>query len=258
MRYLVIIFFALSVISCNENQQIIEDEIDTAASLSEERHEIEEPLNNMEESMTIKVTINFQKHKDLLDIILLLPDSVFSSWEWTLKDRTKWYNEIKENDFYTDDNPDYFNQVYFESYKAGFSIVDGFWYINIYKTSENSHIVVTNDRVGGGNEMYFYEVKSKTIKPFSNESIMFSDYREHLKRTENTQNCDEPFEELSYPIFEIDFSSKDKIEIEGSWSLTKENYQNCLIGNAIIYKFNPVTKKFEIEKIYWKPRHDHN
>jgi len=57
---------------------------------------------------------------------LLLPDSAFSSWEWKLNDRMKWYKEIKENNFYIDKDPDYFNQSYFEPSKAGFTIVDGF------------------------------------------------------------------------------------------------------------------------------------
>ena len=40
--------------------------------------------------------ITYKENKELLDIILLLPDSTFSSWEWKLKDRIKWYNEIKK------------------------------------------------------------------------------------------------------------------------------------------------------------------
>jgi len=59
---------------------------------------------------------------------------------------------------------------------------------------------------------------------------------------------------LNDPIFQFDFTNKNKVEIESSWYLTKDAYENCFVGNSIIYNFNPKTKKFEIEKIYWKAK----
>ena len=85
---------------------------------------------------------------------------------------------------------------------------------------------------------------------------MFSDFKEQLKKTENCENCEEQFEEMNDPIFVFDLTRKNKVEIDGSWNLTKEKYENCLIGNAILYNFNPKTKKFEIEKKYWKPKNE--
>ena len=113
-----------------------------------------------------------------------------------LNDRIKWYNEIKKNNYYVDNNPDYFNKRYFEPNKAGFTIVDGFWSINIYKTVENSYIVITDDIVGDGNSLNFFEVKSNEIKKYLDEETIFSDFKEQLKKKENTVNCVEKFEEL--------------------------------------------------------------
>jgi len=129
-----------------------------------------------------KVEIDFEKNKDLLDIILLLPDNAFSSWDWKIDERIKRHNEIKTNNYYTDDNPDFFTQKYFEPSKAGFSIVDGFWSISIYKTTENTFIVITDDKVGYGNTLNFFEVKTNTIKEYLNEKLMFSDFKELLKQ----------------------------------------------------------------------------
>jgi hypothetical protein len=248
MKQLIFIILTLILFSCENKTQ---NEVSTTSKLDDTLKV--EKSENIQKSINI-VAIDFKLNKDLLDIILLLPDSVFPSWEWKLSDRTKWYNEIKENNFYLDDNPDYFNQKYFEPNKAGFTIVDGFWSINIYKTAENSYIVITDDIVGDGNSLNFFEVKSNKIKKYLDEKTMFLDYRAQLKKKEKTENCVEIFEELDAPIFEFDFTSKNKVEIESSWYLTKENYENCLIGNAVIYNFNPETKKFEIEKVYWKPK----
>lgn len=250
MKKLLIIVLTLTIISCkNKSQETISE------SSNQKDTKKTKPLNNTPNSKP-KIKVDFEKNKDLLDIILLLPNSAFESWDWKLEDRMEWYNEIKENNYYTDDDPNFFNQKYFESNKAGFSIVDGFWSINIYKSSVNSYIVITDDVVGDGNSLNFYEVKSNVIKKYLDEKTIFSDYKEQLKKKENTENCDDKFEELNDPIFNFDFTSKNKIEIESSWYLTKENYENCLIGNSIIYKFNPDSKKFEIEKIYWKPKQE--
>jgi hypothetical protein len=250
MKQLIFILLTLTILSCENKTQ---HSVSTTSKL-EDTLKVEKSENNQNSNSINKVATDFKKNKDLLDIILLLPDSAFSSWEWKLNDRIKWYNEIKENNFYIDDNPDYFNQTYFEPNKAGFSIIDGFWSINIYKTAENSYIVITDDIVGDGNSLNFYEVKSNIIKKYLDEKTIFSDFTELLKRKENTGNCKEKFEEMNDPIVEFDFTSKNKVEIESSWFLTKKNHENCLTGNAIIYNFNPETKKFELEKIYWKPK----
>ena len=252
MKQLLIIILTLTMISCKNHTR------DQALSTAKLKHSIKTDYAENEEHLNSKnkVEIDFAKNKDLLDIILLLPEESFSSWEWKLEERIKWYNEIKTNNFYIDDKPDFFTQKYFEPNKAGFSIVDGFWSINIYKTTENTYIVVTDDISGDGNRLNFYEVKSDKIKKHLNEKLMFSDHKEFLKKKDADENCGKKFEELNVPIFQYNFSNKNKIEIESSWYLTEEKYSNCLIGNAILYNFNPQTKKFEIEKIYWKPKHN--
>lgn len=250
MKQLLILLLTLTTASCKNKTQ------DSALTASKSVYtaKVNPTENASKANPKDKVVIDFKKNKDLLDIILLLPDSAFSSWEWKIEDRIKWYNEIKANNYYTDENPDWFNQKYFEPNKAGFSIVDGFWSINIYKTFGNSYIVITDDIVGDGNLLNFYEVKSNVIKKHLDEKTIFSDFKEQLKREKNAENCEGKFEKMNDPIFNFDFRRKDKVEIESSWSLIKERYGTCLIGNAIIYDFNPNTKRFEIEKIYWKPK----
>lgn len=250
MKHLLILLLILTIISCKNKTQ---DTVSTTSN-SIDTLKVESLENNPKLNSKNKIGIEFEKNKDLLDIILLLPDSAFLSWKWKLEDRVKWYNEIKANNYYTEESPDFFKQKYFEPTKAGFTIVDGFWSINIYKTSEKSYIVITDDIVGDGNSLNFYEVKSNVIKKYLDEKTIFANFKEQLKKKENVENCDEKFEEMNDPIFEFDFTGKNNVEIESSWYLTKENYENCLIGNAILYNFNPRTKKFEIEKIYWKPK----
>lgn len=254
MKKSLFLLITLLILSCNNayNKVVIQETIDSNEIVNNtENQEISSPTSGE------KVEINFLKNKDLLDIILLLPETDFSSWQWKLQDRIDWYNEIKANNFYIDKDPLYFNLNYFEPNTAGFVIVDGYWSISIYKTTENSFIVITDDVVGDGNELNFYEVKNNTIKPYLNGNEIFPDFKELLKKKNTLATCSDKFEELNDPIFNYDFSNNDTIEIESSWSLTEENYGDCLIGNAIVYRFNRSVNKFEIEKIYWKPKVKH-
>lgn len=250
MKQISILFLALALISCtNQNKndkEIISELKDTIKT--------ETAVDTNKVDSKNKVEVDFEKNKDLLNIILLLPKESFSSWGWELEDRKKWYNEIKTNNYYIDTDPQFFTQQYLEPHQAGFTIVDGSWSINIYKTTENSYIVITDDKVGDGNELNIYEVKSNKLKKFSDENTLFSNYKELLKNKNNQANCIEKFEELEDPIFTFDFSIKNKIEIESSWVITKEEYGDCFTANAILYNFNPKTKKFEIEKTYWKAK----
>jgi len=249
-KRLLLLICILTIASCKKQ---LPDEISVVSGINDTVKNVATENNKILNSVN-RVAVDFTKNKDLLDIILLLPEKSFSSWDWKSEDRIQWYKEIKANNYYIDDDPNFFNLKYLKPNEAGFSIVDGFWSINIYKTSENTFVVVTNDRVGDGNTLNFYEVKSNTIKECLNENLLLPDHKEYLKKKVSDANCDEQFEELNDPIFVYNFSGPNKIEIESSWYLTEESYSDCFIGNAIQYNFNPQLKKFEVAKIYWKPK----
>lgn len=203
----------------------------------------------------IRINLDFTKNKDLLDAILLLPDSAFSTWDWKLEDRKSWYKEIKSNDFYTDDDPNFFTQTYFEPNSAKFTIVDGTWSISLYKTTDNSFIVITNDVAGDGNDINIYEIKANKIQGTKDLKGTFDDYRELIKRKDGSQECFKKYDEIKNDaIFSFKFSDRVEAEIESSWSLLKDEYSDCLEGNSLLYNFNPDTKRFDLKKIYWKPK----
>jgi len=212
--------------------------------------------NTIEENNDRKIEVNYNSNKELLDIILLLPDSAFSTWEWKIEKRKEWYNEIKSNNFWIDKDTMFFKQIYFKPNTACFQIGDGAWTISLYKASDNSSIVITDDIEGDGNTINIFEVKDNKIIKNMNFESLFGDYREQIKLNNFSQDCNEKSIEFEDAIFSFDFSGENTAEIESSWYLTKEEYKNCLKGNAILYKFNSKTKKFEIDKIYWKSKQE--
>lgn len=203
-----------------------------------------------------RIEVDFSQNKDLLDAILLLPDSAFASWEWKLKDRKSWYNEIESNNFYIDNDPQYFTQTNFGPNFAKFTIVDGTWSISLYKATDNSFIVISNDVAGDGKDINIYEIKANEIVRTSTVEKMFGDYYELLKQQGGNQECQQKYNEIEHPLFDFNFSDPVMAEIESSWYLLKDEYSDCLQGNALLYKFNTYKKTFDLEKIYWKAKTD--
>jgi len=204
-----------------------------------------------------KIEVNYAQNKELLNIIFLLPDSAFTYWDWKIEDRKELYNEIKLNDFWITKNTSIFNQCYFRPNTACFQIIDGSWTISIYKTFDNSFIVITNDIVGDGNYVNIFEVKNNEIINSLSFESLFGYYIEQIKHSNLPQECNKKLIDVWFEhyfwLFRFDFSDENIVEIDCSWLITKDEFEDCLKGNSILYKFNPKTKKFEIDEIYWKP-----
>jgi hypothetical protein len=213
------------------------------------------------------IEVNYELNKEILEIFLHLPDSIAGKW-WQFNDieeRRKWYDEIKSNNFLINIYPTVFREtcreIYFKPNSARFQNGDVFFTISLYKTLDNSFIVITHhdmmssDAVG---LLHAYEVKENIFieKCFFS---LFGDWLELLK-IENIhrplgcddKGLDEFLEELNrwYAIF--DFSHENIVEICNPWNQLRERFENCLKGNTIVYRFNPTIKKFDIDKIYWK------
>jgi hypothetical protein len=212
------------------------------------------PADSLTRGPGAKVLLDYSKNRDLLDMIALLPDSVFSKREWKTEDRKKWYNEIKENNFYTDHIPTSFNQIYFKPNSAKFSVIDGYWTVSLYRTSANSFILLTDVLLEKVHDICIYEVKDHEIQRAADMKTVFGDYLALIKRADSKKDCSKEYEELYSPIFSFNFSDKTKAEIKSSWYLLKEIYADCLKGNTLFYEFNPDTKIFDLKKIYWTPK----
>jgi len=248
----IVIILSVFVLFVSGYGQTTQKQVETINEIiTEQKDEVSETI--VEENGDRKIEVNYNSNKELLDIILLLPDFAFATWNWKIEDRKKWYNEIKSNNFWIDKDTMFFNQIYFKPNTAFFQIVDGSWSVSIYETSDKSFIVITNDITMGDFISGTFEVKDNKIRELSFQSL-FGNYREEIKLDNFAQECEEKFIDFEDPIFTFDLSDKNIVEIASSWYLTKEEFVDCLKGNAILYKFDPNTKKFEIDRIYWKPK----
>jgi len=201
-----------------------------------------------------KREVSFASHKELLDIILLLPDSAFTDWNWTIEERKDWYSGIKTNGFWIANDTHFFDQRYLSPNRISLLVVDGSWSIHLYKTIDNSFIVITHDRIGDGNFINAFEVKdNKVVKNLNFESL-FGNFTEQIKLSGFSQKCNQKLIDiwLEDYFWTFDFRfTENTMGINYAWLITKEEFKDCLKGNVIEYRFNPKTKRFDIDRIFW-------
>ena len=200
-----------------------------------------------------KIEIDYASNKDLLNIFLRLPDSV-APLGWKFEDRKEWYNDVKSNNFWITNDIDHINQWCLKPNRICFVIMESSWSISLYKTSDNSFIVISHEQTASSNSISIFEVKNNKIIENLSFEHLFGDFIEQLD-INFSQKCDEKFNEIKdqfhFDWFSFDFSDENVVEVH-SWTTTKDGFEDCLKGNTFLYKFNPKRKKFEIEKIYWR------
>ncbi|MDM1378452.1 hypothetical protein [Myroides marinus] len=260
-------FYAFLIISiliaCNKKKDSTEESIISTEEIIHEttsdvpEQSLSNETTNRHPDYPKRIDLDFNTHKDILDIILLLPDEVFTSWAWSKNDRQSWYDEIKKNDYYLDNDPIFLNQMYLTPHTAGFSIIDGYWTISIYKTNDNSFIVVTDDIVSDGNGIFIIEVKDNEILNSFTQEEVFGNFEELVTLPNLSTDCIKKIENSELSIYDVELKDKSLVTFESSWYHTESEYKNCLKGNTVQYIFNPDTKAFDVQKIYWKPKRNY-
>ncbi|AWK04893.1 hypothetical protein HYN56_11900 [Flavobacterium crocinum] len=226
--------------SCKKNEE--KDESKITNQKAQDTVKVETGNNDIAKPDTLK--INYLEHKNLLNILTLVPDSSMGSWEWKKEDRIEYVKKIQQNN-YTLPSRDHFSSIaLIQPNTLHIGVVDGSWILSIYKIKPNNYIVLTDDIVGDGNQFMAFEYLNGqlTYIPFKD---VFDPFFTTLLINENDEKCLEYFKD-NYIGFEYDFIGTKKIHITNS---LLEEAKSCFKGNTLNYEFNPVMKKFNLIKI---------
>lgn len=237
---LVLSLLVLSLFSCKKNEEKSDSKISNEKA--KDTLKTEEENEGFEKQDTLK--INYLEHKNLLDILTILPDSSFESWEWRKVDRKEFVKQIEKKN-YTTGSPEHFSKISLtQPNTLGIQVVDGHWVLSIYKVKTNNYIVITDDVVGDGNQFMAFEYLDGELKyiPFKN---IFDHFLTTLIINPNDEKCVEFFED-NYIAFEYDFIGTKKIHITNS---LLEGSKSCFKGNTLNYEFDPAIKKFKLINI---------
>lgn len=245
MKQILLSILVLTLLSCKKN----EDKSDFTVS----NEKVQDTLKAEKENDGIKkldtLKISYLEHKNLFDILTILPDSTMASWGWDQKDRIEFVKQIQENN-YTTGSPEHFSKISLSQPNTiQIQVVDGYWILSIYKIKANNYIVITDDVVGDGNDLLAFEYLNGelTYIPFKN---IFDHFLTALVLDPNDKKCIEFFED-NYIGFEYDFIGTKKIQIN---NYLLEESKSCFRGNTLNYEFNPAIKKFNLINIeYVKP-----
>lgn len=222
-------------------------------SKKEEKKEHIITIENSSKIVTIPkgaLAIKYAEHKNLLDILTLLPNNTMDSWGWSTEERVELVNFIKENN-YSLGFPEHFSKMDLIGPNAlGIQVVDGYWILAIYKIKKNNYIVITDDIVGDGNDLHSFEYNTKKLTEIKFESLFDELYISNLLIDKKNSECKSLLDDNQIG-FEFDFTSTTILKISNSYYLKKEVNENCLNGNTLYYKFNSSKKKFDLIEMKW-------
>lgn len=196
------------------------------------------------------IKIDYEKNREILDILPLIPDSTMASWEWKKEERKEMVSSIAAQNQFTDTTEN-FNTIskvtpnYFET-----GVVDGVWTASLYKVSENHYILITNDIVGDGNKINAFEVKDRHITSLNLNNVIGANPGKLLLK-DNSEKCKSVISEEEMGMFTYDFSDPSLISIS-SYYLNKKANSDCFKGNEVILKFDKNLKRFKFVKINWR------
>lgn len=241
------IIIILGLNSCKENAQEQNAEIVNRIDSLQNPKEIDslEKPNNFRDTLQI----NYLGHKDLLEILKILPDSTMGSWGWKPNDRKEFVDFIEKNNFTVDTTEQYQNIKKIKPNTIGIQVVDGYWTLSIYKIKPKNYIVITNDIVGDGGDVKTFEYNNGELK--SKNIDLFRSFSSQILNNKNDSKCLELLEDEKI-LFEYNLDDESEIIIKNP-SLSNENeYKNCFKGNTLHYKLNLKSMNFDLIKIDWE------
>jgi hypothetical protein len=236
------VIFLIILVACRNQEQ---KTVQVKDSLPDKTKKQEIP-DRHKFSDTLK--INYAAHKELLNILTLLPDSAMASWEWHQKDREKFVHFIAQNNYTVDTTEMYMTIKEIKPNTFKIQVVDGLWSLSIYKVKPENYIVITDDVVGDGNDIKCFEYERGSLK-FVSLKDLFGDYFLKLLYNEKDTTCKELIREEQI-TFNYNFSDRNRVHIASS-SLKEKVAGKCLKGNTMQFEFNPLNKNFKLAEIGW-------
>jgi hypothetical protein len=183
-------------------------------------------------SQSDTVFIDYNKNKELLQILCLLPDSSMASWRWKAGERRDFVDSIKENGFIVDTSKNVLNLRKITPHYFDYQVVDGTWKLATYARKNHEKLVITDD-VTQGHDIHVFSYDGKTL--CAHRNFMQLILRQLLVDTANVEYAKLIDEE--FPQYEYDFSKEGELTVFMS-SYGKPNYGKCFKGNKATFEIN--------------------
>ncbi|TKC65436.1 hypothetical protein FBD94_02465 [Pedobacter hiemivivus] len=252
-HYFVLLSFLILLASCNsaetaqqgEKSDSVHNTIDSAAVASDT---LQRTKARAKYSEVIK--IDYQKNREILGILPLLPDSALATWEWKKEEREEMLRSLAANNQFTDTIQTYTAINKLTPNYIEINVVDGNWTASLYKLAENHYIVITNDMVGDGNDINAFEVKGQQIQAISVDNLIGAKPGNLLLKN-NSEKCKSVISEEEMGMFTYDLSDPSIISVSCYYVNKKEN-SDCFYGNEVFLKFNKDLKRFDFVKTGWR------
>lgn len=235
-----ILLITTCISSCNQKDQ-------KASKSSELDSAINKVNPTAKPAYSDTVRINYTQNKIILDVLPLIPDSVFKTWEWSKAERNGMLAMLKAKNYFIDTTRDY-NTIktitpdFFETV-----VVDGNFSLAGYIVSNDDYIFISKNQVGDGSTLAAYEYAGGRLSELRLDYLLGVYFNYFLINTQD-ETCRQSLQEV-WPILDYNFGKKNEIIIRAL--LDKMQVGTCLTGNVLRLKFNPAFGRFDLEKIEW-------
>jgi hypothetical protein len=193
------------------------------------------------------VRINYAQNRVILDVLPLIPDSVFKTWEWSKTERQGMLDMLQSKNYFIDTTknyntiqkitPDFFETV----------VVDGNFSMATYRVSNNDYIFFAKNQVGDGSNLAAYEYADGRLSEL-NLDYLLGVYFDYFLINRDDQTCRQQLEEV-WPYLDYDLSTKNELTVTAA--LDKKKGGTCFSGNVLRLKFNPAYRRFDLESVAW-------
>ncbi len=193
------------------------------------------------------VRINYTQNKVILDVLPLIPDSVFKTCKWSKAERQGMLTMLQTKNYFIDTTKDY-NTIrkvtpdFFETV-----VVDGNFSMAAYRVSSNDYIFFEKNQVGDGSNLAAYEYADGRLTEL-NHDYLLGVYFDYFLINRDDQTCRQQLGEV-WPYLDYDLSTKNEITVTAA--LDKKKGGTCFSGNILRLKFNPAYRRFDLESVAW-------
>ena len=178
----------------------------------------------------------------IFDILNKLPLNL-GSWEWPYENRKLFKENVLKGETKISNDDGLFEKQYINQTKIRVNVVDGVWILKLYTVDNNRYLVITDDIVGGGNDLksFIYLIDTNSLSEIPFDSLFQNKIIDYFLKEGNT--CKEELEENNFEAFlKYNFDGK-KLSMQSY--IDSEEYRNCFQFQKLIFAFNEKNGKFD-------------
>lgn len=194
------------------------------------------------------VRLDTVKNRDMLIILSIMPDSLTRIFNWSRNQRTDLRRELGSQHYFLDSAHHFANLKKIENDYLEFHTGDNTFTMRTYQIRDGHYVILAIDQIGDKQKLTAYELYKHSAEVMD-LNIILGKYNYLFLKDESNQSCLGMFYEKN-PVFNFDISDPAMVVVKLT-NYSKSDSKDCLLGNEMVLKFNPVRHPFDVVEFNW-------